>query len=147
MVGLNLPPIAALVEGMVMLDTVRITRPAAGAPVFNDTTGQYEYPAAVTVYEGPGAVQTAGTAAEVVATPGANLPWAAETRSKYRMLTPLRAPVAEKDMLVTVVAVHAGGDLALLGRQWRVQDPGGAGTIGVARITALDQVQATRETG
>lgn len=144
MAGLNLGPIAALVEGLVMLDTVRITRPAAGQPVFNESTGQYEYPAAETVYEGPGAVQTAGAATEVVM-PGANLPWAMETRSKYRMLTPLTAPVAEKDMLVTVVAVHAGGDVELLDRQWRVQDPGAASTIGVARITSLDQVQATRE--
>lgn len=146
MAGLDLGPIATLVEGMVMLDTVRITRPAGGAPVFNEDTGQYEYPAGGTVYEGPGAVQTA-SAAEVAAIPGANLPWAAETRSRYRMLTPLTAPAAEKDMLVTVVAVHAGGDLELLDRQWRVQDPSGAGTLGVARTTALDQVQATRETG
>ena len=35
--------------------------------------------------------------------------------------------------------------MALLGRQWRAQDPGGAGTMSVVRITALDQVQQTRE--
>jgi hypothetical protein len=97
------------------------------------------------VYEGRGAVQVAGTAAEVVSIPGANQPWIPETRSKYRLLTPLDAPVAEKDYLVTVLAVHPAGDAALLGRQWRVQDPGGAGTMGVLRVTALDQIQQSRE--
>jgi hypothetical protein len=49
-------------------------------------------------------------------------------------------------MLVTVVQVHQpGGDLALLNRQWRVQDPGGVGTLGVVRTTAIDQIQQTRE--
>jgi hypothetical protein len=145
MAGLDLSGIAALVDGMILLDTVRITQPAGGPPVFDPNTGEYTYPEAETVYEGRGAVLTAGTAAEVVSIPGANQPWVAETRSKYRLLTPLEAPVAEKDMLVSVVAVHAGGDLALLGRQWRVQDPGGVGTISVVRTTAIDQVQQTRE--
>lgn len=145
MAGLDLTGIAALVNGMILLDTVRITRPATGQPVFNPDTGEYTYPDPETVYEGRGAVQTAGTAAEVVAVPSANQPWVAETRSKYRLLTPLSAPVAEKDMLVSVITVHEGGDLALLGRQWRVQDPGGTGTISVVRTTAIDQVQQTQE--
>ena len=147
MAGLDLSRIAVFVEGLVLLDTVRITCPAAGPPVFNPDTGEYTYPEAEILYEGPGAVQTAGTAAEVVSTPTGSLPWVAETRSKYRLLTPLEAPVAEKDMLVSVIEVHPGGDLALLGRQWRAQDPGGAGTLGVVRTTAIDQVQSTREAG
>ncbi|MFD0555308.1 hypothetical protein ACFQ0X_43620 [Streptomyces rectiviolaceus] len=48
-------------------------------------------------------------------------------------------------MLVTVIAVHPKGDLALLNRQWRVQDPGIASTLTVIRTTPLDQVQQTRE--
>jgi hypothetical protein len=143
--ALDLSGITKVVEDLIPWDTVRIAAPAPGQPVFNTTTGEYEWPAAETLYEGRGAVQTAGTAAEVVSIPGANQPWAAETRSKYRLLTPLVSPVAEKDQLVTVVAIHPGGDLALLGRQWRVQDPGGAGTMSVVRVTALDQVQQTRE--
>lgn len=35
-----------------MLDTCRITGPGTGDPVWNDTTGQYDSPAATTVYEG-----------------------------------------------------------------------------------------------
>lgn len=146
MPGLDLTSIAAVVQELVLLDTVRICRPASGQQVFNTTTGEYTYPEGEPVYEGIGAVQTAGTAAEVVSIPAANLPWTPETRSKYRLLTPLSAPVAEKDMLISVITVHPGGDLALLDRQWRVQDPGGVGTLGVVRTTALDQVQQTRET-
>lgn len=145
MAGLDLSGIVALVDDMILRDTIRITQPSTGAPVFDPDTGEYVYPEPDLVYEGRGAVLTAGTAAEVVSIPGASQPWVAETRSKYRLLTPLTAPVAEKDMLVSVVAVHPGGDLALLDRQWRVQDPGGAGTIGVVRTTAIDQVQQTRE--
>lgn len=143
--ALDLSGITKVVEDLIPWDTVRIALPAAGEPVFDSATGLYTWPQQEAVYEGRGAVQSAGSAAEVVAVPGANLPWTPETRSKYRLLTPLDAPVAEKDQLVTVVAVHAGGDVALLGRQWRVQDPGGAGTMGVLRVTALDQIQQTRE--
>ena len=145
--ALDLSGITKAVEDLIPWDTVRISAPAPGQPVFDTTTGEYVWPEAETLYEGRGAVQPAGTAAEVVSIPGANLPWAAETRSKYRLLTPLTAPVMEKDQLVTVVAIHEGGDLALLGRQWRAQDPGGAGTMSVVRITAIDQVQQTRTGG
>ena len=142
--ALDLSGITQLVENLIPWDTIRIANPAVGEPVFDPDTGQYVWPEQEIVYEGDGAVQPAGTAAEVVAT-DANLPWAAETRSKYRLLTPLAAPIAEKDQLVTVIAVHKGGDLALLGRQWRTQDPSGAATMTVVRVTAIDQVQQTRE--
>jgi len=145
--ALDFSGITKVVEALIPWDTVCIASPSGGQPVFDTTTGQYTYPEAQAVYEGPGAVQTAGTPAEVVSIPGVNLPWAPETRSKYRLLTPVAAPVAEKDMLVTVVQIHPGGDLALLGRQWRVQDPGGAATINVLRVTALDQIQQTRQAG
>lgn len=144
--ALDLSGITQVVEDLIPWDTIRMATPAAGKPVFNPTTGQYEQPEADVVYEGRGAVQAAGTAAEVVSVPGLNQPWIAETRSKYRLLTPLAAPVAEKDYLITVVAIHPGGDLALLGRQWRVQDPGGAATMSVVRVTAIDQIQQTRGT-
>ncbi|MCX4911804.1 DUF6093 family protein [Streptomyces sp. NBC_00878] len=143
--ALDFTAITQVIEDLIPWDTVRITDPSTGPRVFDTETGQYTYPEPETLYEGRGAVQTAGTAAEVIAIPGANLPWAPETRSKYRLLTPLDAPVAEKDQIVSVVAIHEGGDLALLGRKWRVQDPGGAGTIAVVRTTALDQIQQTRQ--
>jgi hypothetical protein len=145
MAGLDLSGIARIVEEQIIpWDTVRVTRPS-GRRVFDQGSGTYTDPDPETVYEGIGAVQPAGTAAEVVSLPGTNGPWLPETRSKYRLLTPLSAPVAEKDMLVSVVAVHAGGDLELIGRTWRVQDPGGAATLAVLRVTAIDQVQQTRE--
>ena len=148
MPGLDLSSVAKVVEGLVLLDTVRFTRPASGTQVFNPTTGTYSYPEGDVVYEGPGAVQVAGTATQVMSLPVANQSWSDETNSKYQVLTPLSAPIAERDMLVTVVQVHQpGGDLALLGRQWRVQDPAGVGTLGVVRVTAVDQVQQTRQAG
>jgi hypothetical protein len=147
MASLDLSSIAAVVEGMVLVDTVRFTTPGVGRPVLNTTTGVYTYPEGDIVYEGPGAVQAAGTPGGVSSLPEANLPWVDETRSRYRALTPLSAPIAERDTIVTVVAVHTGGDLSLIGRQWRAQDPSVGGTLGVVRVTGLDQVQQTRETG
>jgi hypothetical protein len=147
MTGLNLSSVATFLESFILLDTVRISRPAPGQQVLNKETGQYSYPEAEIVYEGPGAVMAAGTPGGVTSLPALNLPWVDETRSRYRALTPLSAPIAERDMLVTVVQVHAGGDVELLGRQFRAQDPSVVGTISVVRITGLDQVQQTRETG
>lgn len=45
-----------------MLDTCRITKAGVGAPVFNNTTGQYDVPAAVTVYQGPCRIPRRGAA-------------------------------------------------------------------------------------
>lgn len=146
MPALDLSSVASFLDGFLLLDTVRISQPGTGTPVFNQQTGEYEWPDADPVYEARGAVQVVGTPGGITAVPTPNLPWTAETNSKYMLFTPLSAPAAEKDMIVTVTAVHAGGDLALLGRQWRVQDPGNVGTISVVRVTGLDQVQQTRET-
>jgi hypothetical protein len=147
MAGLDLSSIATVVEGLVLLDTVRFTTPAGGKPVFDPDTGLYTTPEGDVIYEGPGAVQASGTPGGVTSLPVANLPWGDETRSRYRALTPLAAPIAERDTLVTVVAVHAGGDLTLIGRQWRAQDPSVGGTLGVIRVTGLDQIQQTRQAG
>ncbi|MFF9787197.1 DUF6093 family protein [Streptomyces nigrescens] len=145
MTGLDLSGIARVVEDLVLLDTVQFSRPGIGAPVFDQDTGEYIYPQDEILYEGRGAVQVASSPGGVSSLPLPNLPWSDETTSRYRALTPLSAPIAERDMLVTVVAIHPGGDLALLGRQWRVTDPSVAGTLSAVRITALDQVQQTRE--
>lgn len=147
MTGIDLSGIARVVEDLVLLDTVQFSLPSTGTPVFDQDTGEYVYPQAEVFYEGRGAVQAASSPGGVSSLPLPNLPWSDETTSRYRALTPLSAPIAERDMLVTVVAVHTGGDLALLGRQWRVTDPGVAGTLSAVRITSLDQVQQTREGG
>jgi hypothetical protein len=145
MAGLDLSSIATVVEGLVLLDTLRFTTPGVGKPVFNKETGLYTFPEGDIVYEGPGAVQASGTPGGVTSLPAASLPWVDETRSRYRALTPLTAPIAERETLVRVIAVHPGGDLTLLGRQWRAQDPSVGGTLGVVRVTGLDQIQQTRE--
>lgn len=146
MAGLDLSGLVPVVEHLILLDTVRITTPASGPPVFDSGIGQYVYPPGQLVYEGPGAVQSAFTSDAAASTPSTNLPWVSETRSRYRMFTPLAAPIAVKDTLVSVVTVHAGGDLSLLGRQWRVLDPAGVGTLAVVRITMLDQIAGVGET-
>jgi len=140
MAGLDLSGLVPIVEDLLLQDVVRITLPAGGEPVFDPATGEYTVPGGDIVYEGRGAVQSAYTADVTASTPNSNLPWVSETRSRYRMFTPLAVPVAEKDTIVTVVQVHTGGDVTLLGRKWRVQDPSIGGTLGVVRITMLDQI-------
>lgn len=148
MTGLDLSGVAAFLEGFLLVDTLRFSRPGTGQPVFNTTTGLYEYPQLDPYWEGKGAVLPASTTGGVTGLPVVNMPWTDETRSRYRVFTPLSAPVAERGMVVTVVQVHQpGGDLELLTRQWTVQDPSAAGTFGALRITGVDQVQQTRETG
>lgn len=124
-----------------LVDTVRIERAATGKPVLNETTGELERPTADLLYEGPGAVQGGVQQSEVYSTPGALAPWTQETKSRYRLLTPLTAPIAPKDAIVTVIQVHNPANTALIGRSWICQDPGRAATVEVVRITPLDQIQ------
>ncbi|WP_329474252.1 DUF6093 family protein (plasmid) [Streptomyces sp. NBC_01723] len=142
--AIDLPSIlanaAVIVEGAILLDTVRFSSPAGGPPVFNPDTGLYEIPEGETLYEGPGAVQS-GTLPESASAVVATQPWVNETTSKYKVFTPLTAPIAARDTIVTVVAVHEGGDQTLIGRQWRAMDPSQGGTLGVIRVTSLDQIQ------
>lgn len=133
-------------DANVLLDTVRITRPGVGDPVYNPSTGQNEFPESTTVYEGPGAVQGGTAQSEMSAVPDAGQMWIQETRSRYRLLTPLTAPLAAKDDIVTVAAVHSPANVALIGRSWIAQDPSRAATLEAVRITPLDQNQADRET-
>jgi len=130
--------VTPLVEGMLLLDTLRFATPG-GPPVFNPDTGLYEVPEDTVLYEGPGAVQP-GSVSGVASIPAAGQPWVNETSANYRAYTPLAAPIAPRDAIVTVVAVHDGGDTTLVGRQWRANDPSRGGTLGVVRITSLDQI-------
>ncbi|QBJ94425.1 hypothetical protein D0Z67_29075 (plasmid) [Streptomyces seoulensis] len=123
------------------MDTVRITLPPTEDAVLNETTGHLEYPPGDVLYEGPGAVQGGIAQSEVSSIPNAGQPWAQETHSRYRLMTPLTAPIAPKDAIVTVVQVHNPQQADLIGRSWLCQDPGIAATTEVIRITALDQNQ------
>lgn len=129
-----------------LVDTVRIERAATGKPVLNETTGELERPTGEVLYEGPGAVQGGVQQSEVYSTPGALAPWTQETKSRYRLMTPLTAPVPPKDAIVTVVQVHNPANTALIGRSWICQDPGRAATVEVVRITPLDQIQDRGDT-
>lgn len=124
-----------------LVDIVRIELPAVGKPVLNETTGELERPTPEVLYEGAGAVQGGTAQSEISATPGALQPWTQETKSRYRLFTPLTAPVPPKDAVVTVVQVHNPANTALIGRSWICQDPGRAATVEVVRITPLDQNQ------
>jgi hypothetical protein len=145
MAGLDaaLAGVKSWIGSNLLVDTVRITLPAAGEPVLNEDTGQMEYPDPEILYEGPGAVQPTAQA-EMSATLDAGQPWVQESKSRYQLLTPLSSPVPPKDAIVTVVAVHDPANTALLGRSWTCQDPGRAGTVEVVRKTPLDQNQAPR---
>lgn len=143
MPALDLTFLVPIVEEMILLDTVRFTTPA-GPPVLDPATGRQVQEEGDILYEGPGAVQPASTPGGVSALPAAGQPWVDETSSRYKVLTPLSAPIAPRDTIVTVTAVRPvaqGGDPALIGRQWRTLDPSAAATLGVVRITGLDQVQ------
>ena len=129
------------IEKNLLVDTVRITLPPDGDPVLNRDTGQLEYPPGEVLYEGPGAVQGGLAQSEESSEPTANQPWAQETHSRYRLMTPLAAPIPPKDAVVTVIQVHNPARTELIGRSWLCQDPGIAATTEVVRITALDQNQ------
>jgi hypothetical protein len=140
MPGLNLSGLVPIIEDLILLDTVRFSTPAVGKPVFDPASGRYTYPEGEILYEGRGAVQS-GALSQSAAAAVAGQPWVDETMSRYRAFTPLAAPIAARDTIVTVLAVHPGGDQTLIGRQWRAQDPSLGGTLGVIRVTILDQIQ------
>lgn len=141
MAGLDniLAGVTAWIGTNLLVDTVRITLPPTADPVLNEATGQLEYPEGEILYEGPGAVQGGVAQAQVSSVPNAGQPWASETHSRYRLMTPLKAPIAPKDAIVTVVQVHNPARTDLIGRSWLCQDPGIAATTEVVRITILDQ--------
>lgn len=130
------------IDTNLLVDTVRIQLPATGKPVLDEDTGTLVRPEGEVLYEGPGAVQGGTAQSELSSTPGALQQWVQETRSRYRMMTPLSAPIAPKDAIVTVVQVHDPANTALIGRSWICQDPSRAATTEVVRITPLDQNQA-----
>ncbi|MFJ4473233.1 DUF6093 family protein [Streptomyces sp. NPDC089424] len=149
MAGLDaaLAGVVTWIEGNLMVDVVRITRPVAGDPVLDPDTGRLTPPTPDLIYEGIGGVIAAGAPGGISSLPSATLPWAEETMSPARLFTPLTAPMPARDDLVTVVTVHNPQNTALIGRTWFCQDPGRASSIEVVRITPLDMRQAPRTQG
>ncbi|MEV6740080.1 DUF6093 family protein [Streptomyces sp. NPDC051104] len=132
--------LAALAPVMkrIMVDTVQIFRP--GPQVLNEDTGEYEPGPDVIVWEGLGAVFAAG--GPVFAQPLLGQAYPDDARDRYRLLTPLEAPLASRDDCVRVT--EATADQGLLGRVWRVLDISDANTLAVVRTTWMDETtQAT----
>ena len=143
MAGLDniLAPVRKWIEANLCVDIVRITAPPTEPAVLNEANGRLEHPEGEVLYEGPGAVQGGVAQSQVSSIPNAGQPWTQETHSRYRLMTPLTAPIAPKDAIVTVVQVHNSARNDLIGRSWLCQDPGIAATTEVVRITVLDQNQ------
>ncbi|WP_274558062.1 DUF6093 family protein [Streptomyces spiramyceticus] len=136
--GLTLGAVSAIVERKILTNKVRIER--KGEPVFNPDTGQYEPGPPVMVYEGPGAVFPTGGPSVVLHLAGQA--YVDDTPSRYRLLTPLAAPVASREDSVSVVEAD---DEAAIGRTWRVVDISETSTLSVVRTTWVDQ--NTQRTG
>ncbi|RSS43824.1 DUF6093 family protein [Streptomyces sp. WAC08241] len=130
------------IEGNLLVDTIRVALPGTGEPVFNPDTGQVEYPSDTVLYAGPGAVLPATAQGDLVAIADTNLPWRPETKSRYRLLTPLDAPDLPKDAQVTVIAVHNPTRTGLIGRSWTCTDVTAASTVQAVKSTPLDQNRA-----
>lgn len=143
MAGLDaaLAGVTRWIGSTLLIDVVRITQPGTGEPVLDTETGQMVYPAGATVYEGPGAVVPGASTTEGLLTADASHPWSQTTRSKYILLTPLEAPIAKQNEIVTVVQVHDPQRTSLIGRSWLCVDQGLGSTVEVVRRTALDQIQ------
>ncbi|WP_411142320.1 DUF6093 family protein [Streptomyces sp. x-80] len=130
--GLTLRAVSAIVEKKILTAKIRIYR--EGVPVFTPETGQYEPGPPVTVYEGSGAIFPVGGASVVLHLAGQ--PYVDDTTSRYWLLTPLSAPVASREDMVTVLEAE---DEAAIGRSWRVLDIGQTSTLSVLRKTWVDQ--------
>lgn len=135
--GLTLDAVAPIVESRILVDTIQIFRP--GPEVLNPDTGVYEPGPDVIVYEGFGAVFGAGGPGLVLSLEGQA--YADDTRNRYRLLTPLDAPLASRDDSVRVTV--ATQDPGLMNRNWRVLDISDANTLAVVRTTWLDEVTQT----
>ncbi len=130
--GLTLGAVSELIQRKILTDTVRISR--KGEPVFNPDTGQYEPGPPVILYEGHGGIFPNGDPGIVLHLEGQA--YVDDSTSKYKLITPLDAPVASREDTVSVVNA---ADPAAVGRTWRVLDVGQTSTLAVVRTTFLDQ--------
>src|SRR4051812_21141146 len=98
--GLSLAAVAPIVETRILVDTVEIFRP--GAPVLDPDSGEYEPGPDTIIYTGPGVIFSAGGPGLVLSLEGQA--YADDTRNRYRLLTPLDAPLASREDHVRVIA-------------------------------------------
>jgi hypothetical protein len=137
--GLTLAAVATIVETRILVDTVEIFRP--GPQILNPDTGVYEPGPDLVLYQGTGAVFSQGGPGLVLSLEGQA--YADDTRNRYRLLTPLDAPLGSRDDHVRVTV--ATQDTGLLNRTWRVLDISDANSLAVVRTTWLDE--STQTTG
>ncbi|WP_147317944.1 DUF6093 family protein [Streptomyces sp. 3212.3] len=135
--GLSLAAVAPIVETRILVDTVEIFRP--GPEVLDPDTGEYHPGPDEVVYTGPGAMFAAGGPGLVLSLEGQA--YADDTRNRYRLLTPLDAPLASREDFVRVIAATQDG--GLLNRVWRVLDISDANSLAVVRTTWLDESTQT----
>lgn len=137
--GLSLAAVAPIVETRILVDTVEIFRP--GEPVLDPDSGEYHPGPDQILYTGPGAIFASGGPGLVLSLEGQA--YADDTRNRYRLLTPLDAPLASREDQVRVT--HATQDPGLMNRVWRVLDISDANSLAVVRTTWLDE--STQTTG
>ncbi|MET9412114.1 DUF6093 family protein [Streptomyces sp. NPDC002935] len=137
--GLTLAAVATIVETRILVDTVEIFRP--GPQILNPDTGVYEPGPDTILYQDTGAVFSQGGPGLVLSLEGQA--YADDTRNRYRLLTPLDAPLASRDDHVRVTV--ATQDPGLLNRTWRVLDISDANSLAIVRTTWLDE--STQTTG
>ncbi|MFH8772015.1 DUF6093 family protein [Streptomyces sp. NPDC017958] len=118
----------------ILVDTVQMFRP--GPQVLNEATGEYEPGPDVILWEGLGAVFSAGGPGMVMSLAGQA--YQDDTRNRYQLLTWLDAPVASRDVRVRVRTATV--DQGLLNRVWRVLDLSQAQTLAIVRTTWMDEV-------
>ncbi|MDX2849295.1 DUF6093 family protein [Streptomyces sp. PA03-3a] len=135
---LSLAALAPILE-RIMVDTVQIFTP--GPDVLDPDSGVYIPGPPVIKYEGLGAVFSVGGPGYVL--PLAGQPVPDDPRDRYKLLTPLDAPLAAREDSVRVTV--ATQDQGLLDRVWRALDISEASTLAVVRTTWMDE--STQTTG
>jgi hypothetical protein len=127
--GLSLAAVAPIVETRILVDTIEIFRP--GPEILDPDSGEYVPGPDTIVYQGPGAVFAVGGPGLVLSLEGQA--YADNTRNRYRLLTPLEAPLASREDQVRVTV--ATQDPGLTNRIWRVLDISDANSLAVVRTT------------
>ncbi|MFJ9917642.1 DUF6093 family protein [Actinacidiphila glaucinigra] len=108
--GLSLAAVAPIIETGILVDTVEIFRP--GEPVLDSDSGECIPGPDTIIYDGPGAIFAACGPGLVLSLEGRA--FADDTRNRYRLLTPLPAPLASREDHVRVT--HATQDGGLINR-------------------------------
>ncbi|MFC1415436.1 DUF6093 family protein [Streptacidiphilus cavernicola] len=131
--GLTLGAVSDIVKSKVLVDTVQIFQP--GPEVLDPDSGEYVPGPDTVIYEGPGAIFAQGGPGITLSLEGQA--YVDDTSDRFKLLTPLDAPLASRgDQVRVTVATQDGG---LINRVWRVLDLSDAGTLAIVRTTWLDQ--------